>query len=206
MTKINYDALGIATSVACAIHCAVLPLILTSLPLFGMNIINNTGFEYTMIFIALCVGLYSLWHGYKKHHHSTRPIILFTLGITMLFLKQVYHESLLLFLIPAVIMIVSAHWFNYQSCKKADHCHADDCNIEITQYCGKIFSAHPHLFPAVPIAIPDSEFLDNQFSDFSATVCSCIYLNRKCIPPYTLLIEASSAACTKESKCFCMPI
>jgi hypothetical protein len=127
MTKINYDALGIATSVACAIHCAVLPLILSSLPLFGMNIINNTGFEYTMIFIALCVGLYSLWHGYKKHHHSTRPIILFTLGISLLFLKQVYHEYLLIFLVPAVISIVSAHWLNYQSCKKADHCHADDC-------------------------------------------------------------------------------
>ena len=30
--KINWDALGIATSLACAIHCAVLPLLLTSLP------------------------------------------------------------------------------------------------------------------------------------------------------------------------------
>jgi hypothetical protein len=70
MTKINYDALGIAASVACAIHCAILPLLLSSLPLFGINIINNTSFEYIMIFIALCIGLYSLWHGYKKHHHS----------------------------------------------------------------------------------------------------------------------------------------
>ncbi len=128
MTKINYDALGIVASVACAIHCAILPLLLSSLPLFGINIINNTGFEYMMIFIALCVGLYSLWHGYKKHHHSTWPIILFTSGIGMLFLKQVYHEYLLMFLVPAVLLIVSAHWLNYQSCKKADHCHADDCN------------------------------------------------------------------------------
>jgi len=127
MTKINYDALGIATSVACAIHCAILPLLLSSLPLFGINIINNTSFEYMMIFIALCVGLYSLWHGYKKHHHSTIPILLFTAGIGMLFLKQVFHEKFIYFLIPAVTLIVSAHWVNYQSCKKADHCHADDC-------------------------------------------------------------------------------
>jgi len=127
MTKINYDALGIATSVACAIHCAILPLLLSSLPLFGINIINNTSFEYMMIFIALCVGLYSLWHGYKKHHHSTIPILLFTAGIGMLFLKQLFHEKFIYFLIPAVTLIVSAHWVNYQSCKKADHCHADDC-------------------------------------------------------------------------------
>ena len=38
--KINWDAFGIAASVACAIHCAVLPLILSSLPLFGINIIE----------------------------------------------------------------------------------------------------------------------------------------------------------------------
>lgn len=128
MTKINYDALGIATSVACAIHCAILPLVLSSLPLFGINIINNAVFEYGMIFLALCVGLYSLWHGYKKHHHSSIPITLFATGISMLFMKQIFHAHFLYFLIPAVILIVSAHWINYQSCKKADHCHMDDCN------------------------------------------------------------------------------
>jgi hypothetical protein len=49
---INWDALGIATSLACAIHCAILPLILSSLPLFGINIVDNIGFEYFMIFLA----------------------------------------------------------------------------------------------------------------------------------------------------------
>ena len=67
--KINWDALGIATSIACAIHCALLPLILTSLPLFGVNIINNVSFELFMILLAFCIGAYSLYHGWKKHHH-----------------------------------------------------------------------------------------------------------------------------------------
>jgi hypothetical protein len=39
--KINFDALGIVASIACAIHCAILPLIISTLPLFGINIINN---------------------------------------------------------------------------------------------------------------------------------------------------------------------
>ncbi|MFK9892529.1 MerC domain-containing protein, partial [Escherichia coli] len=46
--KINWDALGVVTSVACAIHCAVLPLVLTSLPLFGVEIIDNLYFELGM--------------------------------------------------------------------------------------------------------------------------------------------------------------
>jgi MerC mercury resistance protein len=119
MFRINYDALGITASIACAIHCAVLPLLLSSLPFFGINIINNTTFEFFMIFLALAIGLYSLIHGYKKHHHNILPIILFSCGISLLFLKQLFHTYFLLFLIPAVILIVSAHWLNYKSCRKA---------------------------------------------------------------------------------------
>ena len=46
--RINWDAIGISASIACAIHCALLPLFLTSLPLFGINIIHNLVFEIGM--------------------------------------------------------------------------------------------------------------------------------------------------------------
>lgn len=128
MFKINYDALGIAASVACAIHCAVLPLVITSLPILGINIINNFWFEILMIFIALIIGIYSLMHGFKKHHHQLLPIGIFTTGILLLLLKQVLHQYQLWFLIPAVVLIVSAHFINYRQCRKADHCHTSDCN------------------------------------------------------------------------------
>jgi hypothetical protein len=36
--KVNWDGLGIFTSIACAIHCGVLPFVLPALPLFGINI------------------------------------------------------------------------------------------------------------------------------------------------------------------------
>ena len=39
--KINWDGLGVTTSLICAIHCAVLPLLFTSLPLLGGDIIHN---------------------------------------------------------------------------------------------------------------------------------------------------------------------
>jgi hypothetical protein len=71
--KINWDALGIGTSLACAIHCALLPLILTSLPVLGIEVIDNVAFEYTMIFIALGIGSFALLHGYRRHHHNSLP-------------------------------------------------------------------------------------------------------------------------------------
>ncbi|MFM1794938.1 MAG: hypothetical protein RL642_1323 [Bacteroidota bacterium] len=127
MFKINYDALGIAASVACAIHCAVLPLIMSSLPILGINIINNFWFELFMIILALGIGLHSLTHGFKKHHHRVLPIIIFVIGISLLIIKQVLHQYQLWFLIPAVVLIVSAHYINYRQCRIADHCHAEDC-------------------------------------------------------------------------------
>ena len=66
MFKINYDALGIAASIACAIHCAVLPLLMSSLPILGINIINNFWFEIFMIVLAMGIGLHSLTHGFKS--------------------------------------------------------------------------------------------------------------------------------------------
>jgi hypothetical protein len=127
MFKINYDALGIAASVACAIHCAVLPLIMSSLPILGINIINNFWFEIFMILLAMGIGLHSLTHGFKKHHHRVLPIIVFIIGISLLLVKQILHQYQIWFLVPAVILIVSAHYINYRQCRIADHCHNDDC-------------------------------------------------------------------------------
>ena len=126
--KINWDAFGIAASVACAIHCAVLPLILSSLPLFGINIIENQGFELLMIALAFVVGVYSLYHGRKKHHHSFYPMVLFAAGISLLFIKSMLHSHSLMLLLPAVSLVVIAHYLNYKLCRVHNHAHADDCN------------------------------------------------------------------------------
>jgi uncharacterized membrane protein YoaK (UPF0700 family) len=126
--KINWDAFGIAASVACAIHCAVLPLILSSLPLFGINIIENQGFEFIMIALAFIVGVYSLYHGRKKHHHSFYPMLLFAAGISLLFIKSMLHSHSLMLLLPAVSLVVIAHYVNYKLCRVHNHAHADDCN------------------------------------------------------------------------------
>jgi hypothetical protein len=127
-SKINWDALGIGASLACAIHCALLPLFLSSLPLFGINIIHNIGFEIGMILLACAIGCYSLWHGYRKHHHSLVPIALFTAGILFLVIKQffIHYETWLL--IPAVGFIIAGHLINYRSCRVHNHAHVDDCD------------------------------------------------------------------------------
>ena len=126
-SKINWDGLGITASLACAIHCALLPLFLTSLPFFGIELLDNPTFEIGMILTAAAIGFYSLYHGYKKHHHLAMPLYLFIVGILFLCAKQIWHDKQYWLLPPAVIFIVTAHYFNFKACKKANHCHTDDC-------------------------------------------------------------------------------
>jgi hypothetical protein len=126
--SINWDALGMSASLICAIHCAVLPVFLTSLPIFGVELIHNEIFENFMIVLAGMIGFYSLVHGWKKHHHSKAPLLIFTVGLVLLLLKEQAQDQFLLYLIPAVALILTAHFLNYRMCRKANHCHTEDCD------------------------------------------------------------------------------
>jgi len=129
--QINWDSLGAATSIACAIHCAILPLVITSLPLFGFNIINNNFFEAGMITLAFVIGSLALYHGFKRHHQRILPILVFTAGFMFLVSKQIFLDYEILLLVPAVTLILGAHFLNYRLCRKSDHRHSDDCNHTI---------------------------------------------------------------------------
>jgi len=126
--RVNWDAVGISASLACAIHCALLPLFFTSLPLFGINIVKSEGFEIGMIALAFCIGAFSLYHGYKKHHHRWVPLIIFAIGFLFLIMKEFVFDYELWLLITAVLFIITGHLLNYRYCRLANHCHSSDCN------------------------------------------------------------------------------
>ena len=78
--------------------------------------------------LAFSIGTYSFYHGFRKHHHSWLPFTLFLAGIGLLVLTLffIHYENWLL--LPAVILIVLAHFLNYRFCRVHDHAHADDCD------------------------------------------------------------------------------
>lgn len=117
--KLNWDAMGIVTSLACAIHCAFLPLLVTTLPIFGINIVHNSFFEWGMIALAFLVGSYSLFHGHIKHHRSLTPLLIFSFGFIFLVLKQFFPDLEYSFLAIAVAFIITAHFYNYRLCQQS---------------------------------------------------------------------------------------
>ena len=126
--QINWNALGVSAAVACAIHCALLPLFITALPLFGVNILDNIYFEIGMIAVAFVIGGLTLSHGYRKHHHKLIPLFLFIAGMILLSIKHFFIEYILWLVIPSSILIISAYYLNWRLCRQAKHCHASDCD------------------------------------------------------------------------------
>jgi MerC mercury resistance protein len=120
MKLINADILGIGASVACAIHCAILPLLLSGLSIFGVNIIHNFWFETVMIILAFIIGTFALRHGFTKHHRNPVPFLLFAGGMLFLFAKQCWHHYELFLLPFAVILIISAHIINFRFSRKSE--------------------------------------------------------------------------------------
>jgi hypothetical protein len=112
--KINLDALGVTTSILCAIHCAILPLVMASLPILGINILHNSFFEYGMIALAFAIGTVALWHGFSRHHRRLTPWLLFVGGMLLLIAKELWPGYELGLLPFAVLLIVGAHLLNYR--------------------------------------------------------------------------------------------
>ncbi|QDW23605.1 MerC domain-containing protein [Pedobacter sp. KBS0701] len=117
--KINLDRIGITASMLCAIHCAVLPFIITVLPIWGMGFLANEAVEITMIAVSLIIGIWSLSSAYRKQHRRMMPILVLIAGFACIALGHFSGiEPLEPILIPiGGFTIAAAHYINLKMLK-----------------------------------------------------------------------------------------
>jgi cadmium resistance protein CadD (predicted permease) len=119
------DNLGILASLICALHCAILPIFFTSLPILGVNIIHYFPLEIAMIVLTCAIGIYAIYGSYKKHHRKILPIIIFSVGMFTIISKEFFEHGTIWFymlLSIGVLFIICAHLLNYKYCKQAKNC------------------------------------------------------------------------------------
>ncbi|HMI01926.1 MAG TPA: MerC domain-containing protein [Pedobacter sp.] len=108
------DQLGITASLACALHCAALPFLITSLPLLGLGFLSNSWVEISMIFISMLLGFYSLLTSYPAHKRIT-PLLVLIIGFTLIGSGHYLIEGLEGLLIPlGGLSIAGAHFLNWK--------------------------------------------------------------------------------------------
>lgn len=95
-TRRTLDRLGAYGSILCAIHCALLPVVIALLPALGLISMGNDRFEQAFVVFATLLGLFSLIQGYRRHG-VVRALGLLIPGLLVLWLAVLYaplHHSL----------------------------------------------------------------------------------------------------------------
>ncbi len=115
------DQLGMTASVACAIHCAALPFLMSTLPLWGLNFLAHSLVETSMICLSLFIGIWSLSTSYPKHR-KVAPILVLITGFGLIASGHYLVESLEAVLIPlGGFTIAGAHLINWKFSRTCNH-------------------------------------------------------------------------------------
>lgn len=126
------DVVGATASLACAVHCAAVALLLGVLP--AVSVISAHWIDWAFLSLSTMIGIAALGPGFRRHHLRT-PLALFTIGIGILVLTRVLGlqpsvpEMLLVML--AAACLIAAHWKNRTAlhrcaCAPQAHRHVSD--------------------------------------------------------------------------------
>jgi hypothetical protein len=121
------DRLGAAASLACALHCAAMPLLVSLLPLVGLSFLAKEQTEWALICLSLGLGSLSLLPSYARKHRRLRPLLLFAFGASLIITAPLSAEEGARLEAPAMtlgaLMIACAHMVNRRLCRSCVACH-----------------------------------------------------------------------------------
>lgn len=83
------DRFGAAGALICAIHCAVLPLLVALAPSLALSVWLDDAFEVGFVVFASLLGVFSLVQGYRRHR-ALRALSLLLPGLAALWLGVWY--------------------------------------------------------------------------------------------------------------------
>ena len=123
------DKFGTTSSIVCAVHCALLPILISILPALGLGFIAWSGFEWTFVIFASLLGLFSLWIGYQRHR-VYRALLFLIPGLLLVWMgvlvPKIHHDVVLHAVVMSVggTLIAVAHLINL----RLNHSHVHDAS------------------------------------------------------------------------------
>lgn len=115
------DMIGVVSSTACAIHCAILPMLLitgTMIPAF----LSNELFHEVMIALIIPSALLSFTLGCQRH--KSRSVFAFGVaglfGMVVPFLTELSEMGEQVVVLLSAAALITAHAINYRLCKSSN--------------------------------------------------------------------------------------
>jgi hypothetical protein len=105
------DRFGVVSSLTCAVHCALLPVVIGLLPLAGQRLLGSEQSENILVLGAATLAMTSLALGYRTHR-CPQPLALLGIALSLLLVGRVVDACELLFMTLGGLGVALSHWLN----------------------------------------------------------------------------------------------
>jgi hypothetical protein len=134
-TTAAFDRAGMSASLACAVHCALLPLALAALPALGLAWLDSPRVDWSMVVLALGIALSAHRGGYRLHRRclpagvALAGIVIIVTAMCLLKGSASHHYIQA----SGAVFIAGSHLLNHQFCKSCATCLSEtDCGPATT--------------------------------------------------------------------------
>ncbi len=119
----NWDFLGFMASLACALHCSMLPLLLAAGALGGLAWLEHPIVEAFFIAVSLIVASWSLINSYVHRHRNLTALVTVVLGFVLIIAGRfVEGGAEMLLTTLGGITIAMAHVINWRLVRDCEAC------------------------------------------------------------------------------------
>jgi hypothetical protein len=112
------DRAGMSASLACAVHCVVLPLLLAALPAFGLAWLDSPWVDWTMVVLATLIALRAHRGGFRVHRRclpagvAVAGLLIIVTTICLLKGSASHHYIQA----SGAVVVASSHFLNRHLC------------------------------------------------------------------------------------------
>lgn len=120
----HLDKIGTGLSLACAMHCLLLPVVVGFLPLLGLGILADHTTEAIFASCTLGLAFLSTVWGLKTHRDQRILLLYLTsAGVVLFGLLFAPEHSHLIYMVVGGLGIAATHIINRKLCSTCPGCH-----------------------------------------------------------------------------------
>lgn len=121
------DRVGMVGSVLCAIHCAIVPLVVSALPALGLGVFASADLDQGFALFATVLGFSTLLLGYRRHR-AFRALALLIPGLSLVLIGSFsplhdHSAEHAVLMVCGGLLIAAAHLLNMRLTHQAGSQH-----------------------------------------------------------------------------------
>lgn len=117
------DKVGAGASFLCAIHCSILPVAVSLLPIIGLSWLADENIERCFLAISAFLGIFSLCWGFSVHRKMHALAVLAT-GIGLMAVGHIAEDTTwgVVVAVAGGLSIATSHLINHKLCTTCHTC------------------------------------------------------------------------------------